>query len=122
MMTARGDAGEPPLELSYRVWPDGQALVCLGGDLDIVSADVAIAYVSNVIDQGHVQLTVDLAALQYCDSMGLRALERMADYAELAGCPFRLASPSQPLVKLMRPTGLDRRFLASQVPAQATRK
>ena len=121
-MTARGDVQEPPpLELSYRILPDGQALVCLGGDLDIVSADAAVAYVSAVIDQCQVPLAVDLAALQYCDAVGLRALERMADYAELAGCPFRLASPRQPLARLMQITGLDRRFLASQIPAQPIR-
>jgi anti-sigma B factor antagonist len=122
IMPARGDAQEPPLELSYRILPDGEAVICLGGELDIVSADVAIGYVIDVIDQCHVPLAVHLAALQYCDTSGLRALERIADYAELAGCPFRLASPSQPLLKIMRITGLDRRFLASQVPAQAIRK
>jgi hypothetical protein len=35
------------------------------------------------------------------------------------GCTFRLASPSLALVKIMRITGLDRRFLAFQVPEQA---
>ena len=41
----------------------------------------------------------------------------MADYAERAACPFRLASPNPSLVKIMRITGLDRRFLASQASA-----
>jgi anti-anti-sigma regulatory factor len=35
----------------------------------------------------------------------------MAGYAERAGRPFRLASPSPSVVKIMRITGLDRRFL-----------
>ena len=39
---------------------------------------------------------------------------RIASYAERAGCEFRLASPRLSLVKVMRITGLDRRFLASQ--------
>jgi anti-anti-sigma regulatory factor len=37
----------------------------------------------------------------------------MAGYAEQQGCSFRLASPSPSLVKIMRITRLDRRFLAS---------
>jgi anti-anti-sigma regulatory factor len=37
----------------------------------------------------------------------------MARYAEQEGCPFRLASPNPSLVKIMRITGLDRRFLVS---------
>ena len=42
---------------------------------------------------------------------------RMARYAEQKDRPFRLASPSPSLIKIMRITGLDRRFLASQAPA-----
>ena len=44
----------------------------------------------------------------FCDAGGLTALVRMARYAERNGCPFRLASPSPSLVKIMRITGLDR--------------
>jgi anti-anti-sigma regulatory factor len=40
----------------------------------------------------------------------------MASYAERAGCEFRLASPRPSVVKIMRITGLDRRFLASETP------
>jgi anti-anti-sigma regulatory factor len=43
----------------------------------------------------------------------------MAGYAEQMGCTFRLTSPSPSLIKIMRITGLDRRFLACQVPQQA---
>jgi len=43
----------------------------------------------------------------------------MAGYAEQAGCEFRLASPRPSLVKIMRITGLDRRFLASRATCPA---
>ena len=46
-------------------------------------------------------------------------VQRIAGYAEQMGCTFRLASPSLSLVKIMRITGLDRTFLAFQVPEQA---
>jgi anti-anti-sigma regulatory factor len=36
----------------------------------------------------------------------------MTGYAELRGCTFQLTSPSRSLVKIMRITGLDCRFLA----------
>ena len=57
------------------------------------------------------------AQMHFCDAKGLAALVRMARYAEQKGRPFRLASPSPSLIKIMRITGLDRRFLAS--PASA---
>jgi anti-sigma B factor antagonist len=97
-------------------------VVGISGELDVVSSDIAVGYVTDVIDRWHGPLAVDLAALNFCDASGLRALERMADHAEQAGCPFRLAAPGQRLVQIMRITGLDRRLLAPLVPAQATRK
>ena len=83
----------------------------LRGELDIATAEAAVSYVKNVIDHRGAPVTVDLAALAFCDARGLAALLRMADYAEQAGCPFRLASPRPSLVKIMRITGLDRRLL-----------
>ena len=102
-----------PMELSHRICRTGEAVVDLGGELDILSAEVAVSYVTDVIDRHRGPVTANLAALAFCDARGLAALVRMAGYAEQKGCPFRLASPSGSLVKIMRITGLDRRFLAA---------
>ena len=106
--------GTAPLELSHRICPTAGAVVDFGGELDIASAEVAVSYVRDVIDRHLGPVMVNLTALEFCDARGLAALVRMADYAEQKGCPFRLASPSQSLVKIMRITGLDRRFLVTQ--------
>lgn len=103
-----------PLELDHWIGSAGEATVNLRGELDIASAEAAVSYVRNVIDRHGAPVTVDLTALAFCDARGLAALLRMADYAEQAGCPFRLASPRPSLVKIMRITGLNRRFLVSR--------
>jgi len=111
---AQPDPGSAaPMELSHRTCRTGETVVDFGGDLDILSADAAVGYVRDVIDQHHGPVKVNLAALAFCDASGLAALVRMARYAEQNGCPFRLVSPSPSLVKIIRITGLDRRFLAS---------
>ena len=113
MMAARvADAkvGEQ-LELSHRVLPTGEAVVGIGGELDLATADMALRYVSHVIDCHHGPVVADLAALVFCDAQGLSAFVRMAGYAERVGRPFRLVSPSPKVVKIMRITGLDQRFL-----------
>ena len=74
-------------------------------------------YEGLVIDRYLGPVIVDLTALAFCDARGLAALVRMAGYAKQKGCPFGVASPSPSLVKIMRITGLDRRFLASRVSA-----
>lgn len=114
IVAAQDDLGSAaPIELSHRICPSGEAVVDLGGDLDILSVEVAVSYVTDVIDRHRGPVTANLAALAFCDARGLAALVRMAGYAEQKGCPFRLASPSRSLVTIMRITGLDRRFLAA---------
>jgi anti-sigma B factor antagonist len=113
--------GAVPLELSHRICPAGETVVNLGGELDIASAEMAVSYVRDIIDRHRGPVIIDLTALAFCDARGLAALVRMAGYAEQEGCPFRLASPSPSLVKIMRITGLDHRFLASQASARTLR-
>jgi anti-sigma B factor antagonist len=107
--------GPAPLKLGHRICPTGEVVVGLGGELDVASAEVAVGYVKDVIDRHHGPVTVDLTTLAFCDARGLAALVRMAGYAEHKGCSFRLTSPRPPLVKIMRITGLDRRFLAPRL-------
>jgi len=105
------------MALSHRIRPAGEAVVALTGDLDIATAEIAVSYVTNVIKRHHEPLTIDLSALDFCDAKGLAALVRMADYAEQEDRPFELACPSPALMKIMRITGLDRRFSTTQIPA-----
>jgi len=112
MLTSVADASVwEQLELSHRALPTGEAVVSIGGELDFATAEMAVRYVSHVIDCHHGPVTVDLTALDFCDAQGLSALVRMAACAERAGRPFRLVSPGPSVVKIMRITGLDRRFL-----------
>jgi anti-sigma B factor antagonist len=102
-----------PLALSQWVVPTGEAIVHISGELDIATTEMAVSYVKDIIDHHRGPVIVNLTGLAFCDARGLGALLHMANYAEQTGCPFMLASPSPPLVKLMRITGLDRRFLPS---------
>jgi anti-anti-sigma factor len=93
-VAAEDDVQEPaPPELSYRVRACGEVVVDLGGALDIVSADIMVSYVRDVIDRCPGPVVVDLTALAFCDARGLGALLRI--------------------------TGLDRRFLASRATCPA---
>ena len=107
----------PPLRLSHRITRGGEAVVEIGGELDIATAEAAVTYVRRVIDNHRGPVVADLAALAFCDASGLGALVRMARYAERAGCSFRLVSASPSLVKIMRITRLDRRFLSLPRPS-----
>ncbi len=105
-----------PLAMSHRIRPTGEAVVELTGDLDIATAELAVSYVTDIIGRHRKPLIVDLSALDFCDAKGLAALVRMAGYGEQKDLPFQLASPRPSLVKIMRITGLDRRFTTAEIP------
>jgi anti-sigma B factor antagonist len=108
------EKGPPtPLELSHRILPTGEAAVEIGGELDMDTADQAFSYVQQIINRHCGPVVVSLAEVSFCDARGLRALVRMANYADQANCPFRVTSPGQRLTKLMRMTGLDEKFPAA---------
>jgi len=111
---AHDDQQRPePLALSHRAAPTGEVIADISGELDIATTEMAVSYIRDVIDHHRGPVILNLAGLEFCDARGLSALLRMASYAEQTGHPFTLASPSPSLVKLMRITGLNRRFLPS---------
>jgi anti-anti-sigma factor len=109
----QGKGPPAPLELSHRVLRTGEAAVEIEGELDMDTSDRAFQYVQKIINRHRGPIVVSLAGVTFCDARGLHALVRMANYADQAGCSFRVASPTPRLTKLLRMTGLDGKFLAA---------
>jgi anti-sigma B factor antagonist len=98
-----------PFELSYRISAHG-AVVTIRGEMDLATAERAYSYVSDVIGRHDGEVSLDLSGLAFCDVSGLNALVRMVGRAERAGSRLWLTAPPESLAKLMRITGVDRRF------------
>lgn len=98
-------------ELSRHTLPTGEEVADIEGELDIVTAEAAFRFVQDIIDSHDGPVVANLAGVRFCDARGLGALLRMADCAERAGRPFRLAAPNPMLTRLIRITGLDDRLL-----------
>ncbi len=98
------------LELSHSIGADGYQVVSVSGELDIATAEVAYAYITEVIDGWPVPIQVDLSGLTFCDASGLGALARIANHARRVGRQLRLTSVRPSLLKIMRITGLDGAF------------
>jgi anti-anti-sigma factor len=105
---------EAELELGRRTLPTGEQVADIGGELDIVTADVALEYVRGLIDGHHGPVVANLARVSFCDARGLRALLLMADYAHKAGCAFRVDSPTPMVARLMKITGLEDKFFSAE--------
>jgi anti-anti-sigma regulatory factor len=52
------------LELSHQIVPTGEAVVGIGGELDIATAGAAVRYVTQIIDRHRGPVIADLAALR----------------------------------------------------------
>lgn len=116
----RADAGaghqDDLIRLSCHVYPDRLAVVTIGGDLDLATADRTVRYVGDIIDRHDGAISADLSGLAFCDACGLGALIRIAAHAEQAGRRIEFTKPSRAVARIMRITGVDERLL---VPALA---
>jgi anti-anti-sigma factor len=95
------------------------AVVTVGGEVDLDTAsqlsDHALAAVRDV--SPHVLL--DLAAVTFMDSTGLKVLLSIHKRTELAGGSFAVAAPSRSVRKILGLTGLDQTFLIYDSVADA---
>ena len=82
----------------------------VAGEIDAVTAQQLADEFANLPDviDGHIE--VDLAAITFMDSSGLRVLLALADRAEASGRTVVVRNPSKPVTKLLGITQLESRF------------
>ena len=98
------------LGLTHRIYPDGQAVAVISGEMDAATADRAQEYVRQVINRSRGPVRIDLAGVSFCDARGLRALVGVAAHARAMGRRLSLVAPRPAIVKIMRITGVDANF------------
>jgi anti-sigma B factor antagonist len=98
--------------LKARVAFNGAVLtVRLRGELDVATADRFCDVLLDLMtEQGAPHLIVDAADLGFCDPYGLSALVRAANYTERSAGSITLTGARPLLTRLLRVTGLERRF------------
>jgi anti-anti-sigma factor len=90
--------------------PTDRAVIKLGGRLDLAAAPALREQLSDVLRRGPGLLILDLSHVRSCDTAGLAVLIGTQRRARLLGISMRLLSPSLPVAKVLRSTGLDRSF------------
>jgi len=94
----------PLFELVAHEMPDG-VLIQMSGELDLSSAgstDIVLSYLGLPAQT----LTLDLAGLGFCDSMGLQSLVRIRAAAVGAGWRFRVVNVQPHIRRIFDITGL----------------
>ena len=86
------------------VLEDGRAVICLIGDLDMASAPDLSECLAHLERHGATTMVLDLAALEFCDSSGLRELLVLHKPADEIGTRMVLRSPTAALRRLLELT------------------
>lgn len=94
------------MQVSVAHHPPDTAVLILRGSLDIDTAPALRANVNRLVDRAAPHVVVDLAGLDFCDSMGVGELVNAHSRALQRGGWVRLAAPSTFLRRLLDTLGL----------------
>ena len=99
---------------------DACTIVEVSGVIDIATAPALREGLNRACRHCTGRLVVDLSGVSFCDACGLGVLIGAKRRAALRDIPFRLASPSPPVARLVRLTGLDRTLTIQSSPVMHT--
>ncbi|MGW4474509.1 STAS domain-containing protein [Nonomuraea sp. NPDC004354] len=94
---------------------DGISVVCLAGELDVNTTSTLLDAMETALSNGPRFVEVDVAALTFCGSEGLRALLHIQGAALQAGCRLRLAHVQGVLQRVLDITQLYKAFAIDPV-------
>jgi anti-sigma B factor antagonist len=88
---------------------DGERhVIVLSGELDIGSAQVLEDALAEACSAGAKELVIDMAAVEFMDSTGLRAILRGKSLCEEHHCAYRLTPAQRPVERAFELTGVPR--------------
>ena len=91
----------------YNTVKDGRHVLRLSGELDIGSVQVLEDTVEEACASGARELALDLCAIDFMDSMGLRALLHARRTCEASDCDFHMTPASRPVQRVIDAAGLQ---------------
>jgi anti-anti-sigma factor len=97
---------------------DGQVILALEGEVDVLSAPEFGAFFETMIDRGHRSVVLDLARLRFMDASGLAVIAQGADRLEVTGGTLTIRTPMALIGRMLDITGFAR--LVQLEPDQTT--
>ena len=93
-------------------WLDeGRAVVRVGGEVDVYNAQLLRTVLNEILDQApRPLLALELSELGFCDSSGLGVLVNALKRVRQDGGRMAVCGVHDPVLKLLRITGLDKVF------------
>jgi anti-sigma B factor antagonist len=101
------------------VWVGRVAIVTLPAEIDLANAELVRQDLLSVVAQGATRVIADMTATTFCDSAGIAALIRVAQYATAHGAELRLAASTPAVTRVLTLTGVDKLIEVSPSVAAA---
>jgi len=89
---------------------EARHVITLGGELDIASAQMLEATIADACEQGASEIVLDMAGIDFMDSMGLNAIIRGRELCEEHECALVLTPAQRPVQRVFETTNLLRRL------------
>lgn len=96
------------MDIRSEIRPDGVAVVVLDGKLNMVSAGAVRQEIATLVENGALNVAVDLAGVDFIDSSGLGALISGLKRTRQAGGDLRIAAPTEQAQLVLSLTGMER--------------
>ena len=87
---------------------DGQVVLALQGEVDVLTAPEFGAFFETMIDRGHRSVVLDLAGLRFMDASGLAVIAQGADRLEVTGGTLTIRTPMAMIGRMLDITGFAR--------------
>jgi anti-sigma B factor antagonist len=104
---AKGSMGRLSIHTSVE---DARHTITLGGELDIASVQMLDAALTEACGEGAREVVLDMAGIEFMDSMGLSAILRGRMLCEEQGCAFSLTPAQQPVQRVFEATNVLKRL------------
>jgi anti-anti-sigma factor len=97
-----------PTEFGWSVYGDDPIGIAVRGEIDLDSAPKLAAAIGELVQRGNQRVALDLGAVEFMDSTGIRVLVDMHERLRDAGGELVLQAASAPVRRVLALTGLDR--------------
>jgi anti-anti-sigma factor len=106
------EPGAPhPLTLDTTDTSDTRCLVIVHGDVDLDTAPRLTEAIDNALSRGRPHIAVDMDAVTFIDSIGLRALLQAHEHALAAEGSLRITAASTVVLRLLDIAGFTEQLL-----------
>jgi anti-sigma B factor antagonist len=115
------DAEENPVDLSLETRQEnGRTIIEVGGEIDVYTAPKLRECITNLVDEGQVDLIIDLERVEFMDSTGLGVLVGGLKRVRTHEGSLELVCTQERLLKIFRITGLGKVFAIHGSQSEAT--